>query len=141
MGLGVTANRWIAAALACVPLLTGEAAAKGAEIKVSVEESAGAARVWIDAPGYYYSIRREGDRLMVWFTVPPVLATLPKPPRNVLAIEAVPGGIGLAAGRRGAKPPHRRAHRDRHRRPAETPGRGGKTRARAGAQAGPEAGG
>ncbi len=95
MGLGVTANRWIAAALACVPLLTGEAAAKGAEIKVSVEESAGAARVWIDAPGYYYSIRREGDRLMVWFTVPPVLATLPKPPRNVLAIEAVPGGIGL----------------------------------------------
>lgn len=65
------------------------------EVRVTVEDQPAFSRVMVDAPGFRYTIRREGDRLFVWFTEPPALSELPSPPRNVLAIQAVPGGVAL----------------------------------------------
>ena len=52
-------------------------------------------RVVLDAHGLDHSVSRDGEHLLIRFPTEPTFGDLPRPPRNVLALRTVPGGLEL----------------------------------------------
>ena len=64
-------------------------------VRVTTGEHPNFGRVVLDAPGLGYTVNRDGDHLLIRFPDDPAMGELPPPPRNVLAIREVPGGVEL----------------------------------------------
>jgi hypothetical protein len=64
-------------------------------VRVTSAEHPGGGRVEIDAPDQTWSISRDAGHVVIRFSGDPIIAALPRTPRNVLAIRAVTGGLEL----------------------------------------------
>ena len=64
-------------------------------VRVTSGEHPWFGRIVLDAPGLPYTVSRDGNHVLIFFSGDAVLGELPPTPRNVLAIRPVPGGVEL----------------------------------------------